>query len=107
MKKNKLWWFWATRNINSDLNLIGFTNAETGPAQIARTTLQNQTAKLSYQINSKNTLSYTMQWDKKYQPHLVTAANAAFVNTTLCLFKTIRNGFSRWCSIRQYRRDQA
>ena len=43
--------------------------------------LQNQTAKLSYQINSKNTLSYTMQWDKKYQPHVVTAANAAFVNT--------------------------
>jgi hypothetical protein len=81
IKKDKIWWFWAMRNINSDLNLIGFTNAQTGLPQIARTTLQNQTAKLSYQINSKNTLSYTMQWDKKYQPHVVTAANAAFVNT--------------------------
>ena len=81
LRRINSWRFWATRNINSDLNLIGFTNAQTGLAQIARTTLQNQTAKLSYQINSKNTLSYTMQWDKKYQPHVVTAANAAFVNT--------------------------
>jgi hypothetical protein len=81
IKKDKLWWFWATRNINSDINLIGFTDAQTGLPQIARTTLQNQTAKLSYQLNSKNTLSYTIQWDRKYQPHVVTAANAAFVNT--------------------------
>jgi hypothetical protein len=81
IKKDKLWWFWGMRNINSDLNLIGFTNAQTGQAQIAPTTLQNQTAKLSYQINSKNTLSYTMQWDRKYQPYVVTAATAAFVNT--------------------------
>ena len=81
IKKDKFWWFWGTRNINSDLNLIGFTNAETGQAEIARTTLQNQTAKLSYQINSKNTLAYTMQWDRKYQPHVVTAATAAFNNT--------------------------
>src|SRR5262249_34043283 len=81
IKKDKLWWFWAMRNINSDLNLIGFTNAQTGQPQIARTTLQNQTAKLSYQVNSKNTLAYRMHWDRKYQPHVVTAANAAFVNT--------------------------
>jgi hypothetical protein len=79
--KDKFWWFWGMRNINSDLNLIGFTNAQTGLPEIARTTLQNQTAKLSYQINSKNTLSYTMQWDRKYQPHVVTADTAAFVNT--------------------------
>ena len=79
--KDKVWWFWGMRNINSDLNLIGFTNAQTGQPEIARTTLQNQTAKLSYQINSKNTLAYTMQWDRKYQPYSVTAANAAFMNT--------------------------
>jgi hypothetical protein len=79
--KDKFWWFWGMRNINSDLNLIGFTNAQTGQPEIARTTLQNQTAKLSYQINRNNTLSYTMQWDRKYQPHVVTADNAAFVNT--------------------------
>jgi hypothetical protein len=79
--KDKFWWFWGMRNINSDLNLIGFTNAQTGAPEISPTTLQNQTAKLSYQINSKNTLSYTMQWDRKYQPYVVTAANAAFVNT--------------------------
>ena len=79
--KDKFWWFWGMRNINSDLNLIGFTNAQTGQPEIARTTLQNQTAKLSYQINSRNTVSYTMQWDRKYQPHVVTADNAAFVNT--------------------------
>ena len=79
--KDKIWWFWGMRNINSDLNLIGFNNAQTGLPEIARTTLQNQTAKLSYQINNKNSLSYTMQWDRKYQPHVVTAANAAFVNT--------------------------
>ena len=63
--KDKFWWFWGTRNINSDLNLLGFTNAQTGNSEIAPTTLQNQTAKLSYQLNSKNTLSYTMQWDRK------------------------------------------
>jgi Carboxypeptidase regulatory-like domain len=79
--KDKFWWFWGMRNINSDLNLIGFTNAQTGQPEIARTTLQNQTAKLSYQINSKNTLSYTMQWDRKYQPHVITADNAPFMNT--------------------------
>src|SRR5262245_10827842 len=79
--KDKFWWFWGMRNINSDLNLIGFTNAQTGLPEIARTTLQNQTAKLSYQINSKNTLSYTMQWDRKYQPHVITADNAPFMNT--------------------------
>ena len=79
--KDKFWWFWGMRNINSDVNLIGFTNAQTGQPAIAPTTLQNQTAKLSYQLNSKNTLSYTMQWDRKYQPYVVTAATAAFVNT--------------------------
>src|SRR3989441_1086930 len=79
--KDKFWWFWGMRNINSDLNLIGFTNAQTGQPEIARTTLQNQTAKLSYQLNSKNTLAYTMQWDRKYQPHVVTADTAAFMNT--------------------------
>ncbi len=79
--KDKFWWFWGMRNINSDLNLIGFTDAQTGQFEIARTTLQNQTAKLSYQLNRNNTLSYTMQWDRKYQPHVVTADNAAFVNT--------------------------
>jgi len=81
IKKDKFWWFWGMRNINSDVNLIGFTNAQTGQPAVAPTTLQNQTAKLSYQINSRNTLSYTMQWDKKYQPYVVTAATAAFVNT--------------------------
>src|SRR5262249_3510358 len=81
IKKDRLWWFWGMRNINSDLNLIGFTNAQTGLPEIARTTLQNQTAKLTYQLNSSNTLSYTMQWDRKYQPHVVTADNAQFVNT--------------------------
>jgi hypothetical protein len=81
IKKDKLWWFWATRNINSDLNLIGFVNAQTGQAEIAPTTLKNQTAKFSYQINSRNSLSYTMQWDKKYQPYVVTAATAAFSDT--------------------------
>jgi hypothetical protein len=79
--RNRFWWFWGMRNINSDLNLIGFTNARTGQPEIAPTTLQNQTAKLSFQINSKNTLSYTMQWDRKYQPYVVTAATAAFVDT--------------------------
>jgi len=81
MLKDKLWWFWGMRDIRSDLNLIGFLNAQTGQPEIARTTLQNQTAKLSYQINRRNSLSYTLQWDKKYQPHVVTAAEAAFVNT--------------------------
>jgi hypothetical protein len=81
IKKDKLWWFWGMRYIDSDLNLIGFTNAETGAPQVAPTNLQNQTAKLSYQINSKNTLSYTMQWDRKYVPYVVTAATAAFVDT--------------------------
>src|SRR2546427_3719885 len=80
IKKDKFWWFWGMRNINSDLNLIGFTDAQGNP-HIARTTLQNQTAKLSYQLNSKNSLAYTMQWDRKYQPEVVTADNAAFVNT--------------------------
>jgi Carboxypeptidase regulatory-like domain len=79
--KDKVWWFWGMRKINSDLNLIGFTNAQTGNSEVAPTTLDNQTAKLSYQLNSRNTLSYTMQWDRKYQPYVVTAANAAFVNT--------------------------
>src|SRR5262245_5484613 len=81
VKKDKLWWFWGMRNINSDVNLIGFTDASTGQAQKAPTTLKNQTGKLSYQINSRNSLSYTVQWDKKYQPYVVTAATAAFVNT--------------------------
>ncbi len=79
--KDKFWWFWGMRDIKSDLNLIGFKNAQTGQDEIARTTLQNQTAKLSYQINRSTSLSYTMQWDRKYQPHVVTASNAAFVNT--------------------------
>jgi len=81
IKKDKLWWFWGMRNINSDINLIGFTNAKTGQPEVAPTTLKNQTGKLSYQINSRNTLSYTVQWDKKYQPYVVTAATAAFVDT--------------------------
>jgi hypothetical protein len=79
--RDKLWWFWGMREIKSDLNLIGFVNAQTGEPEIAKTTLQNQTAKFSYQLLRNTSLSYTVQWDRKYQPHVVTATDAAFINT--------------------------
>jgi len=55
--KDKFWWFYAFRKLNSDQYSPGFLNTAGQPEPLY-TTLRDQALKLHYQLNMKNSLAY-------------------------------------------------
>jgi hypothetical protein len=67
--RNKLWWFYGFRNLNSDNWTPGYFNTQTGAPEPVFTTLRNHVTKLNYQLNSNNTLAYSAQYNTKSLPN--------------------------------------
>ncbi|MBI2149513.1 MAG: TonB-dependent receptor, partial [Acidobacteria bacterium] len=78
--KDKFWWFYGFRNLNSDQFIPGFVNAQTREPEPARSILRNHGMKLSYQLNPNHSLSYAGQYNTKIQPN---AGGSAFVNSAV------------------------
>jgi len=57
--RDKFWWFYAFRNLNSDNWTPGYYNTHTGLPEPVFTTLRNHAAKLNYRLNASHTLSYS------------------------------------------------
>ena len=76
--RDKLWWFYGFRNLNSDNWVPGFVNTQTGEPEPLYTTLRNHVTKLNYQLNPNNTLTYSAQYNSKSLPN---SGGSAFVDS--------------------------
>jgi hypothetical protein len=75
--RDKFWWFYGFRNLNSDNWVPGFIRSETGLPVPLYTTLRNHATKLNYQLNGNNTLAYSAQYNSKSLPN---SGGSAFVD---------------------------
>jgi len=66
-KKDKFWWFGSFRDQFSGVT-TALTDNNGVPGQLFTTRLTNYTIKLNYQLNAKNTLAFSSQFGRKYQP---------------------------------------
>ena len=76
--KDKFWWFYGFRNLNGDNWTPGYVTTKTGQPEPVYLTLRNHVTKLNYQINSRNTLSYSAQLNSKSLPN---SGGSAFVDS--------------------------
>ena len=53
--RDKFWWFYGFRNLNSDNWTPGYYNTQTGQPEPVFTTLRNHATKLNYRLNSNHT----------------------------------------------------
>ena len=67
--RDKFWWFYAFRNLNSDNWTPGYYNTYTGQPEPVFTTLRNHATKLNYRLNSNHTLAYSAQYNTKSLPN--------------------------------------
>lgn len=71
-QKDKFWYFVSIRDQFSGVqtSLYDKEISEGGkPGQVFTTRLQNQTIKLNYMINPKNTITFSTQFGRKFQPY--------------------------------------
>jgi hypothetical protein len=66
-KKDRFWWFGSFRDQFSGVT-TAFTDNNGVPGQLFTTRLTNYTIKLNYQLNAKNSLAFSTQFGRKYQP---------------------------------------
>ncbi|PYS37162.1 MAG: hypothetical protein DMG14_22230 [Acidobacteria bacterium] len=76
--KDKFWWFYGFRNLNSDNWTPGYVNTKTQQPEPAYTNLRNHVTKLNYQLNPKHSLSYSAQYNSKSLPN---SGASAFVDS--------------------------
>jgi hypothetical protein len=76
--KDKFWWFYAYRHLDGDNWTPGYVNTQTGQPEPVFLTLNNHATKLNYQINSKHTISYSSQYNRKALPN---SGASAFVDS--------------------------
>ncbi len=76
--KDKFWGYYAFRNLDGDNWTPGYVNTQTGQPEPVYLTLRNHVTKLNYQLNSKHTLSYSAQYNKKSLPN---SGASAFVDS--------------------------
>jgi hypothetical protein len=78
IKRDKFWWYYGFRNLNSDNWTPGYYNTQTGQPEPVYTNLRNHVTKLNFRVNSSNTLSYSAQYNTKELPN---AGASAFVDS--------------------------
>jgi hypothetical protein len=76
--RDKFWWFYGFRNLNGDNWTPGYVNTQTGQPEPVYLTLQNHVTKLSYQLNTNHSLSYSAQYNSKSLPN---SGGSAFVDS--------------------------
>ncbi len=72
VRKDKFWYFFSIRDqfAGVQTQLFDKDASEGGKSgQIFTTRLQNYTFKLNWQLNPKNSLSFSTQWGRKFQPY--------------------------------------
>jgi hypothetical protein len=76
--RDKVWWFYGFRNLNSDNWTPGYYNTQSGLPEPVYTTLQNHATKLNYQVTGNNTVAYSAQYNSKALPN---SGASAFVDS--------------------------
>jgi hypothetical protein len=76
--RDKLWWFYGFRNLNSDNWAPGYYNTQTGLPEPVFTTLQNHVTKLNLQLTGNTTIAYSAQYNSKSLPN---SGASAFVDS--------------------------
>jgi hypothetical protein len=76
--RDKIWWFYGFRNLDSDNWAPGYYNTQTGLPEPVYTTLRNHATKLNYQITGNNTIAYSAQYNSKALPN---SGASAFVDS--------------------------
>jgi len=84
--RDKLWWFYAFRNLNSDNWTPGYYNTQTGEPEPVFTELQNHAVKMNYRLNSNHTLAYSAQYNTKSLPNSGASAFVDSASTSLTDF---------------------
>ena len=84
--QDKLWWFYAFRNLNSDNWTPGYINTQTGQPEPVFTTLRNNATKLSYRLSPNHSLSYSGQFNSKSLPNSGASAFVDSASTSLTDF---------------------
>jgi hypothetical protein len=84
--KDKFWWFYGFRNLNSDNWTPGYFNTQTGLPEPVYTTLRNHVTKLNYQLSRNNSLSYSAQYNTKALPNSGASAFVDSASTSLTDF---------------------
>jgi Carboxypeptidase regulatory-like domain len=86
LMRDKLWWFYAFRKLNSDNWTPGYYNTYTGEPEPVYTTLQNHATKLNFRLNSNHTVSYSAQYNSKSLPNSGASAFQDSASTSLTDF---------------------
>ena len=76
--RDRFWWFYGFRNLNSDNWVPGYYNTQSGLPEPLYTTLRNHATKLNYQLTPNNTLAYSAQYNSKSLPN---SGASAFVDS--------------------------
>jgi len=84
--RDKFWWFYAFRNLNSDNWTPGYYNTDTGQPEPVYLTLRNHATKLNYRLNSNHTVSYSAQYNSKSLPNSGASAFQDSASTSLTDF---------------------
>src|SRR4029079_10218275 len=85
-KKDKFWWYYGFRTLNSDNWTPGYINTQTGQPEPVFTTLRNHVTKLNYRLNSNHTLAYSAQYNSKSLPNSGASAFLDSASTSLTEF---------------------
>jgi hypothetical protein len=84
--RDKFWWFYGFRKLNSDNWTPGYYNTYTLEPEPVYTTLQNHATKLNFRLNSNHTLSYSGQYNSKSLPNSGASAFVDSASTSLTDF---------------------
>ena len=84
--RDRFWWFYGFRNLNSDNWTPGYYNTQTVQPEPVFTTLQNHVTKLNFRLNSNHTLSYSAQYNSKSLPNSGASAFVDSASTSLTDF---------------------
>ena len=84
--RDRLWWFYGFRHLDSDNWTPGYYNTETGQPEPLYTNLKNHATKLNYQLNRNNTLTYSAQYNSKSLPNSGASAFVDSASTSLTDF---------------------
>jgi len=76
--RDRFWWFYGFRNLNSDNWTPGYYTTQTGLPEPVFTTLRNHATKLNYQLTRNNTIAYSSQYNTKSLPN---SGASAFVDS--------------------------
>jgi hypothetical protein len=84
--RDKFWWFYGFRNLNSDNWVPGYFNTLSGQPEPLYTNLRNHVTKLNFRLNNSHTLAYSGQYNTKELPNSGASAFVDSASTSLTDF---------------------